>query len=364
MLLAERERRRRERERAASAPVVKIAPPDALAWARMYRRIDNKPFSLARYKPLEQIYRDTHPSIVIRKPALKGLSDYAVTRACHKLDVGANYYDLDKAGLNVGYIFSTKDALSSFSKERFSDLRLKSDKLSSLFTVYDAVGFKQAGESYLYFAGGKSVQAMKSFAADDLILDEFDEIPPNIVALAEVRLNESDLTHQLRLSTPTVLGKGIDAEYLRSDQNVWEVRRGHCGDWNELDFYRDVRADGGHYDTWKGWDEEPDDADKSQERAANVVRLTRTTAMDAVYNRLARAVERWPALIHNDPEVVSHMKAPVRVPVKNKDGVVEPRWVHTTPDDCFHTSVYDFCAQNTLPRTTFVGILSYTGEDD
>ncbi len=539
-----------------------VAPPDALEWARMYRRIDNKPFSLARYKPLEQIYRDTHPYIAIRKPAQKGLSEYAVTRACHKLDVGANYYDLDKAGLNVGYIFSTKDALSSFSKERFSGLRLESDKLASLFTVYDAVGFKQAGESYLYFAGGKSVQAMKSFAADDLILDEYDEIPPGIVALAEVRLNESDLAHQVRLSTPTFPGKGIDAEYQQSDQNVWEVCCGHCGDWNELDFFRDVRADGQHYEVWKElpeevlhvasmdvacptcrepidtlgegrwtpraperkrvrgysvpalscgkvnlnrmavkavsqdpeklqeffrsdlglpyepkgarvtdamlkqlstglpngllptgvrwrnvtmgvdqgsprfwyrisgvgpdnvrhvlamgyvvgdseqnvWQklsdlmevwhvrncvvdigpemnasaewaekhkgkvlrasypttakaltgrlfrlpaEEPDDADKSEEQAANVVQVNRTMAMDAVFNRLAKADERWPALIHNDPEVVSHMKAPVRVLVTNKDGIVEPRWIHTTPDDYFHTSVYDLIAQQTLPK--------------
>lgn len=528
----------------------------------MYRRIDNKTFSLVRYKPLEQIYKDTHPYICIRKPAQKGLSEYAVTRACHKLDVGANYYGLDKAGLNVGYVFSTKDALSSFSKERFSGLRMESDRLASLFTVYDAVGFKQAGESYLYFAGGKSVQAMKSFAADDLILDEFDEIPPNIVALAEVRLNESDLGHQLRLSTPTFPGKGIDAEYLQSDQNVWEVLCCHCGGWNELDFFRDVRADGEHYEEWKEWDaetlheaamavacptcgeaidthgegrwtprapdrkrirgyavpalscgkvnlnrmavkavsqepetlqefyrsdlglpyepkgarvtdsmlrqlstglpagllpaggvwrnvtmgvdqgsprfwyrisgvgpdnvrhvlamgyvvgdreknvwrklddlmeafrvrncvvdigpemnasaewaerhkgkvlrasypttakaltgrlfrlpaEEPDDADLSEAQAANVVQVNRTMAMDAVYNILARAGERWPALTHNDPEVVSHMKAPVRVLVKNKDGIQEPRWVHTTPDDFYHTCVYDLIAQETLPK--------------
>lgn len=544
-----------------------LSPPDCLEWARMYRRIDNKPFSLERYRPLEQIYRDTHPFIVVEKPAQKGLSEYAVTRACHKLDVGARYYGLDKAGLNVGYVFSTKDALSNFSKERFSGLRAETDRLARLFTQYDAVGFKQAGSSYLYFAGGKSVQAMKSFAADDLILDEYDEIAPNIVSLAEVRLNESELGHQLRLSTPTFPNFGIDALYLLSDQHVWEVRCGTCGEFSELDFHRDVRADGEHWEEWSRWAEErlyaasmdvacpacraavdargegrwvarqperkrirgyrvpalscgrvdlnrlavkavspdpttvqefwrsdlglpyepkgsrvtgdmlrqlshglergrlpagpwsnttmgvdvgarlhyrvssagpsgkryvramgaarsweeldrlmadykvrhcvidalpelhkcaewaaqypgrvlrafypnpgampgrlfrlpgeaPEDADLSQRQEAGTVRINRTMAMDAVYNRVATCAEAWPAEVHNDPEVVAQMKAPVRVVHADDTGQPVVRWEHTSPDHLFHACVYDLVAQQTLPKPKFVGVMPYTGGDE
>jgi hypothetical protein len=231
-------------------------PLSPLDWALLYRRIDNKPLSLERYQPLQDIFNDRHPFKVIRKPAQKGASELAVTLACHMLDVGAKYHNLDKAGLNVGYVFSTDKALSFFSKERFSGLRRESPKLANLFTQYDAVQFKQAGDSYLYFAGGKSIASMKSFAADFLILDEYDEIDQNIVSLAEVRLNNSELGHELRLSTPTLPNVGIDALYQSSDQQVWEVMCGGCKEWNELDFFRDVRADGESWETWQSWEPE------------------------------------------------------------------------------------------------------------
>lgn len=553
-----------------------------MEWTFLHRRIDNRPFSLEYdpkrnrgYEPLRQIFEDPHPNKVIKKPAQKGLSELAVSIACHFLDVGAKYYDTDKEGLNVGYIFSTREALSSFSKERFAGLQQESPRLANLFTRYDSTFFKQAGPSYLNLAGGKSVPGAKSFAADLLILDEFDEILPKIVAMAKARLANSDLGFELTLSTPTFPNKGIDALYLKSDQKVWEVRCATCGEYNELDFWRDVKANGESYETWKEWDEEtlaaslmhvacptckedidtfgpgrwtarqpevktisgyfapplslgkvdlnmlarmavstepeiveefyrsflglayepkgarvtdtmlrqlsvtlpngllpshvwrdvtmgvdvgsprwwyrisgtgpdkrryviamgyvvsdkakngwqklsdlmavyhvrncvvdmnpetnasaewaekhkgrvlrayypttasalkgrlfrlpseePDNADLSEQQAANAVQVNRVMAMDAVYNNLALAREVWPAVIHNDPEVVSHMKAPVRVLVKNKDGEVEPRWVHTTPDDYFHTCVYDLIAQNTLPKSTFVGLMPYTGEDE
>jgi hypothetical protein len=542
-------------------------PPTPLEWAYLYRRLDNKPLSLEHYRPLEQIYADQHPFIVIEKPAQKGVSELAVTRACHFLDVGAKFHNTTKSGLNVGYIFSTDKALSSFSKERFSGLRMETEKLQNLFTEYDSVFFKKAGDaSYLHLAGGKSTASMKSFAADLLILDEYDEIVPTIVALAEVRMNNSVIAHEMRLSTPTFPNKGIDELYLQSDQNVWEVHCPACGEWNELNFLRDARADGEERAVWKEWTKErlrharmsihcptcgeamdtfgpgrwtalkpeiqgyrgyrvpalsvgvvnltrlavksistdpsqvtefyrsdlgvpytpmdscvtdemlsqlsvelpngrlpegvawtkttmgvdggkryhyrissvgPDGAryvrkmgalsvrgDKSifeqlddlmsqykvrqavidgsydptaiktwadkhkgkvrrafypnsdfkgelfrlpakeekkmhgvavtevdPKKVEDIIQVNRTMAMDAVFNLVATAAERWPAAIHNDPEVVSHMKAPVRVMVKDENGNELPTWVHKDRDDLYHTCVYDMIAEKTLPNS-------------
>jgi hypothetical protein len=227
-----------------------------LDWSYLYRRIDDKQFSLEDYKPLEAIYRDEHPRQVIRKPGQKGLSVLAISKACHVLDVGARYFGLDKAGLNVGYVFSTKDALSYFSRERFSELRAETPHLANLFTHYDSVTFKQAGKSYLYFAGGRSVSGVKSFAADLLVLDEYEEISKKIVSLTRIRLNNSELQHELLLSTPKLPNVGIDAAYQESDQKVWEVLCSRCGEHNELDFFRDVRAGGEARDVWETWDKE------------------------------------------------------------------------------------------------------------
>jgi hypothetical protein len=562
-----------------------LPPPSQLEWAYLYRRFDNKPFSLEydpkrrrSFIPLIQIYNDPHPNIVVKKPSQKGLSTLAVTRSCHMLDVGAKYFDTDKEGLNVGYLFSTSKALSSFSKQRFSNLIAESEHLRDLFTEYDSVFFKKAGPSSMHLAGGKSIPDMLSFDADLLVLDEFDRIQPNIVALAEARLANSDLEYKFTLSTPTYPNMGIDALYLESDQKVWEVECGSCKEWNELDFFRDARADGEGYEVWKKWDKEqvaaakmyvacpscqqpidtfgpgrwtarhpenkiysgydvpalscgklnlnklavmavstdpeviaelhrsflgraytpkdsgitdemlkqlsveippglmdtgpwrdttmgvdggaryyyritsvgPDNvvyvrkmgflvpepgrsinqqlaelmttyrvrqavvdgaydptaikefanAHKGRVRRAfypntdfngelfrlpakeekkmhgvevkevdpqkveDIINVNRTMAMDAVFNQIAMAKERWPSPIHNDAEISAQMKAPIRVIVKNKEGKDLPKWVHSKPDDYFHACVYDHIARVTLPRSTYTGTLPWTGDDD
>jgi hypothetical protein len=530
-------------------------PLSPLAWAEACRRIDDRPFTIERFRPLREIYDEDHPFVVIMKPAQVGVSEMAITRAVHALDAGARYWQTDKSGLNVAYLFPTQAALSDFSKERFSSLREESDYLGGLFTDYDDVHFKQAGASYLYLRGAWSTKALKSFPADVLFLDEFDEMARAAVALASKRLRQSGVKRQWRFSTPTYPGVGIHAEYLKSDQRVWEVRCDSCGAWNELDFFRDVRVDGHPWEAWRDWGGErigaaditvacpscrgaldrfgegrwtarrpevtrirgyhvpalcfpsvslaelcvtavSDDPNEVAEfyrsdlglpyepagsrvteamlkqlsapldhgrlpagpwtdvtmgvdvgaryhyrvsgtgpdkrrcvlvmgavrswdeldglmeahhvRAAVVdampelngaedwsrrhkgkvlrafykdlkgelfrlpaaeekerhglkverpkvlqkdtVLVDRTMAMDTVYNRIALAKEAWPAEVHNAPEVVAHMTAPVRVVKEDEEGQARASWVHTKPDHLYHACVYDLIALKTLPR--------------
>jgi hypothetical protein len=585
----ELERKKAEEEEKQSGVVVEPPPPSPLEWAYLYRRIEDRPFSLAfdpkrsrGYAPLEAIYQDPHHNIAIEKPAQRGLSEWAITLALHMLDVGARYFDTDKKGLNVGYVFSSLQELQKFSKERLSGLMDESEHLSNLFTEFNSTFFKKAGPSYLYCAGGKSTKGMKSFAADKLILDEYDEIDPTVAALADARLLNSDLKLKCALSTPTLPDVGIDELYNQSDQRVWEVQCEHCREYNELDFWRDVCADGEHYEVWKKWDEEtlsvahmhvacpscheaintfgpglwtarrpeitrlrgyripalscgkldlndlaqraistvpekveeffrsflglpyepkgarvtiemlkrlsvelvngllpggvqwtnttmgvdvgyprwryrisstgpggfryvramgyvvsdegsatgkgkngwqklsdllkaykvrhcvvdyapeydacaawaekhkgivlrasypttatalrgrlyrvpseePDDADSAEEQAANMVQVNRTMAMDVVYNNLAEGKEIWPAEFHNNREIVEHMRAPNRKTVRDKDGNLHPTWVHTKPDDYYHACVYDEIAQQTMPKSNFIGLLPVTGAEE
>jgi hypothetical protein len=544
------------------APALRLSP---LAWAEAYRRIDDQPFSLdydpelrKGYEPLRQIYDDDHPFIVVMKPAQVGVSEMAITRALHSLDVGAHYWNTSNDGLNVGYLFPTQDALYDFSKERISGLKDESDHLSNFFSDFDDVGFKKAGHSYFYIRGAWSTKALKSFKADDLIFDEYDEMLPKAAALAEKRLRHSQVKRQLRLSTPTNPNYGIHALYLISDKMEWEVLCSQCGEWNTLDFFRDVKVDDADYDDWQSWESERvytsevhvecpscreplTDADRfgpgrwvarapevtrirgyhvpalsfpsvsllnlclaaistdpeqviefyrsdlglpyepqgsritqdmlkklssdleggklpvatwtgttmgvdvgaryhfrisstgpdrkryvramgsvktweeldqlmdeykvrhvvvdampelhgaeawsdkhkgkvtrafykelkgelfrlpaSEEKAMHGLKVTtprelrkdtvlidRTMAMDTIYNIVATGKEAWPALIHNESEVVTHMTAPVRVITTDKNGQPQASWVHTKPDHLFHACVYDLIAQRVLPK--------------
>ncbi len=540
-----------------------------LAWAERFRRIDGQPFSLDRFPPLRALYEDTHPHIAAIKPAQRGISEWAVNLACFALEHGARAWaDGHKDGLNVGYLFPTQTALGDFSKERLSGLREESEHLAALFggeDDYDNVTFKKVGRSYLYLRGAWSRSALKSFAADVLVLDEFDEMEPTAVALARRRLNASVVRREVDISTPTLPGKGIHALYLQSDQRVYEQRCAGCGTWHTFDFFRDVRADAEPYDVWKTWaperlrradvrltcpscrraltDDErcapgrwaalapdvrglrgyqipwwpfpfisletfavsavsqdpselaefyrsdlglpyeatgsrvteamlrqlsaelpggrlpavvwhsttmgvdvgarfhyrvssagPDGAvyvramgsvgswgeldrlmteygvrqcvidalpelhashawaarhrgkvlraiypgpsalpgqlyrtaksaeaeeqTKLRRRTStapanlppDMVHINRTMAMDGVYAAVAGAKERWPAQLHNQPEVIAHMTAPVRVTTTDERGQEQASWVHTSPDHLFHACVYDHIARATLPK--------------
>lgn len=528
-----------------------LVPP--LAWAQTRRRIDGQHFSLDRFKPLAEIYDDDHAHIVVIKPAQVGVSELAITRALHALDVGAAFWKTGKAGLNVGYLFPTQDALSKFSKERISGVKQESPELARLFVgEFDDVGFKQCRDSYLYMQGAWSETSLLSFAADVLILDEFDRMDPAAIALARKRMRASLVKRELDISTPTLPNRGIHAEYLQSDQRVWEVPCA-CGAWSELDFFRDVRADGVPYEVWKLWSKEalrradmtvacpacgsdmdrfaagrwvdraPDvvgirgywvpalcfptvtltelavaavdesptarsefyrsdlglpyepagsrittdmlkqlshelpggvlppaawrsttmgvdvgarwhyrvssigpggdvyvramgsvtswealdelmrnfrvrqcviDAQPETHGARDwaarhsgkvllayypgpvalkgelyrkkknnkgededgVIDINRTMAMDGVYSAVATAAEHWPAMIHNDPEVDAHMRAPVRVTRVDEHGQDLAEWIHTTPDHFFHTAVYDRVARAALPKSSLAGV--------
>jgi hypothetical protein len=521
-------------------------PKTVLEWAERYREIDGRPFSLDRFAPLAAIYDDDHPHICVIKPAQRGISEWAINYASFALDRGADVWTHgEKAGLNVGYIFPTKTDLIDFSKERVSGLVEETDYLRALYEdgeAFNAATFKQVGSSYLYLRGGWNARALKTFPADVIILDEYDEMDPKAPALARRRMNASLVRRELDISTPTIPGVGIHALYLQSDRRVYEQQHA-CGEWVSYDFFRDVRVDGRPYDEWvrrpaelirasevrlhcpscsepltddercavgrwraeqpevtglRGYQipwwpfpvvdlmtyavtaisanpsdltelyrsdlGQPYDAAGSritemmlgqlshdlpggvlpvtswaettmgvdpgarfhyrvsaddhhgrrcvlamgsvgswsdldglmdrwrvrlcvvdampelhaaQEFAARhqgrvlrafypqasamsgqlfvvnedkgVVQVNRTMAMDRVYANVAKGAEHWPAEIHNDREVIAHMKAPVRVLALDARGQEQATWVHTQPDHLYHASVYDTVAREALP---------------
>jgi hypothetical protein len=241
--------------RPEAAPLDEDAPTTVLAWAERHRRIDGRPFDLARYRPLEQLYLDSHPHKVIIKPAQRGVSEYAINLAMFALDVGARAWATGKEGLNVGYLFPTKQAVGDFSKERVAGMKDESPTLRAIFAGYDDVTFKKVRQSYLYMRGAQSENDLHGFAADVLIRDEYDRMGERARALAEKRLNASELGLMVDLSTPTVPATGIDAAFATSDQHVWEVRCGSCEGWAELPFFTTVRLDGEPHDAWKEWDQ-------------------------------------------------------------------------------------------------------------
>lgn len=231
---------------------------DLLDWCRRYRSIDGQPFSLERFRPLEQIYRDDHPNKVIIKPAQVGVSEFAINLTVWAMVAGYHVWNQQKRGLNVGYLFPTQTALRDFSKERFSGLKRENEYLAALFadSEFDDVGFKQIADSYLYLRGAWSVEALLSFPADLLIFDEYDRMDSAAIELGRKRVRQSSIKREVCISTPTLPEVGIHARYMASDQHCWEVLCDRCNQHRELDYFRDVRADGQPYEVWRDWNKE------------------------------------------------------------------------------------------------------------
>ena len=232
-----------------------------LEWSQQFRRLDDQPFTLDRFQPLLELYRDTHPQICVMKPAQVGISEYAINYAIYAMIEGfrewSRHAGVHKTGINVGYCFPTREALSDFSKERFGGLKRESDYFAALFAEadFDDVKFKQIKDSYLYLRGAWSVDALLSFPADLLILDEFDRMDRSAIELARKRLRQSVIRRQLCVSTPTLPGAGIDELYKQSDQREWEVLCRSCDVYSALDYFRDVRANDASYEEWKHWEQ-------------------------------------------------------------------------------------------------------------
>lgn len=233
-----------------------LPPPDTVYdWSIRHRRIEGLPFSLEKFLPLKALYAEDHQHIVVIKPAQRGVSEYAINFTSFALEHGARIWAAgQKDGVNVAYIFPTIETLGDFSKERISGLEEETVHLARLFGEHDdynAVRFKQVGRSYLYLRGGWSPRALKSFPADILILDEYDEMDPKAVALARRRMNASVIHRELDISTPTIPGFGIHEMYGRSDQRVYRQRH-RCGEWVGFDFFQNVVVNGHPWQSGEG----------------------------------------------------------------------------------------------------------------
>jgi hypothetical protein len=253
-----------ERKRAEAGNTVVADPQNVLEWAQRYRRLEGRKFSLDLFKPLVEIYLDEHPHKVVKKPAQRGVSEYAVSLACFALELGAKQWTKDetgkpqKNGLNVGYLFPVKQDLEDFAKERVNELREESTHLALLFSdeEFDSLSYKKVGSSHLYMRGAYAKTGLLSFPADVLIYDEFDQMDSKAVALVSRRMNASLVRRDIKISTPTFPGRGISKAYAESDQRIWQTPCPHCQGWVSFDFYRDVWVDGQPYDAWQHWPQE------------------------------------------------------------------------------------------------------------
>ena len=175
-----------------------------------------------------EIHDCQHELIVGQKAAQMGFTEVALNRT---------FFAIDILGDSVLYVLpaSHPDA-TDFSTSRFDPALELSPHLSQLFSDVKNIGHKRAGSANLFIRGSRSRSQMKSLPVAKIIFDELDEMNLDNVVLAKERVSGQVEKDIFEISTPTIEGRGINAEYLKSDQRHFMFRCPHCGRWTELTF--------------------------------------------------------------------------------------------------------------------------------
>lgn len=191
-----------------------------------------KPVDFAQHRYLEALYRERSPRVVVRKAAQMGISEWTISYALHACDERA---------ANVLYLFPSDRTISDFSAARIAPAIEASPYLTGIVgkqatggRAVDQTQLKRIRDRHLYLRGGQikpdgSAAQLKSIDADAIILDEFDEMDPRVLSIAEKRLGHSRIAEQRVISTPSFPGAGVDGLFQQSDQRAWFVACPHCG---------------------------------------------------------------------------------------------------------------------------------------
>ena len=203
-------------------------------WAKEFR-IMGQPFPgpwSHEYHPWTKAMLDCNDDWVGQKCAQVGFTEVALNRVFYKIDVER---------VDCLYVLPTKtpDA-SDFSAARFDPALDLSDHLSALFSDVKNIGHKRAGSVNLYIRGSRSRSQLKSIPTGFIVFDEVDEMNQENISLAEERMSGQRVKQNVKISTPSIDGFGINKYFKNSTQEHWFFPCPHCGRIIELTFPENI----------------------------------------------------------------------------------------------------------------------------
>lgn len=238
------------REIAQSGNLDALFAVDALAWAVLgkVKLQSGKFFQTVNHEYQRAIMQCDHPNQCAKKGAQIGVTEINVLKTIH-----GHIYGRYPTG--TLYLFPTWNDVSDFSKARFNPLIYDNPQISVHVKTINAGGktmeaatIKKIGNGILYLRSARQTakidglkadsSSLKSIPVDRIVFDERDTMADSMVDLALERVSHSDVGEVFQLSTPTIPDYGIDLEYQKSDQRIWEIRCTHCNTYTclELEF--------------------------------------------------------------------------------------------------------------------------------
>lgn len=199
-------------------------------WAENYVRVGKPvpgPLRFERF-PWSREMHDYNGDWVGKKAAQMAYTQAALDRAIFTIDIKR---------VDVLYVLPKKNPdASDFSKGKFDAMLELSPHLEKLFSNARNIGHKQSGNVNFYLRGARSRSGLKTISVGLRVYDEFDEMPMRNIALADERSSGYEQTDKqnIKISTPTIPGYGIDEEYKRTTQEHFFFPCPKCDKWTEL----------------------------------------------------------------------------------------------------------------------------------
>lgn len=184
---------------------------------------------------LKGIYLDRSDHIVMMKATQVGITEYLIIRTLVAAASGRGVFYVLPTGNLVGrFVKNRIDRSIDFTPFYKSMIRNKASRFA------ESVSLKHIGEGSIAFVGSNSSAGFTEYPADDLVIDELDECDQGNLNMAVERLSASENKRIIKVANPTIPNFGIDDEYKASDKKEWLLKCPACGEWQELDFFKNV----------------------------------------------------------------------------------------------------------------------------
>ena len=185
---------------------------DLVAWCQRHRPEVRKGVPYLFNEPwLDEIYTDQTREKVIMKAAQVRVSEYLISEALWRMDAW---------GWSIFYAFPAFSKISDFVKSRVSPAIAACPHMKAVMGT-DETRIKTFSSSSIFFSGAQREDQVTSASVDEIIRDEYEFIPPEILPAITKRIGDSPHKFIRDVSHPRFPDTGIHARYQESDQREW-----------------------------------------------------------------------------------------------------------------------------------------------
>ncbi|MBW0432283.1 phage terminase large subunit family protein [Leptospira yasudae] len=151
--------------------------------------------------------------------------------------IAESFYKGEKLPMKIGWFFPDSGNMKIFVQDRIFDtvnisphIKKNADQTDSTWNVQ----LIKYLETTLAFRATETLKQVKTFDADMVVLDEFDEHNVEHAEFAKDRLDHSKIALMRKISQPSIEDFGIHAEWKNSNQMMWLIKCDACNEWNNL----------------------------------------------------------------------------------------------------------------------------------